>query len=87
VATGGGGYQWASVVPRAWTTYFAAMAGVDLPDELPAAWVERARAQAGHDVPRRLSEPALVASAEEVEGVRRSIDEVRRRIFPFHGLS
>ena len=27
VATGGGGYQWATVVPRAWTLYFAEMAG------------------------------------------------------------
>ncbi len=86
VATGGGGYQWASVVPRAWTTYFAAMAGVELPDELPAVWLERARAEAGHDVPRRLSEPALAAPGDDVDGVRRSIDDVRRRIFPFHGL-
>jgi len=86
VATGGGGYQWASVVPRAWTTYFAAMAGAELADDLPAAWVERARAEAGHDVPRRLSEPAIAGPGEDVEGVRRSIDDVRRRIFPFHGL-
>ncbi|HEX8769134.1 MAG TPA: acetoin utilization protein AcuC, partial [Acidimicrobiales bacterium] len=27
VATGGGGYQWATVVPRAWTLYFGEMAG------------------------------------------------------------
>ena len=27
LATGGGGYQWATVVPRAWTIYFAEMAG------------------------------------------------------------
>ena len=44
VATGGGGYRWAHVVPRAWTLEFAEMAGVadDLPDELPSAWVDRA---------------------------------------------
>ena len=35
VATGGGGYQWASVVPRAWTTYFAEMA--DAPSARRAA--------------------------------------------------
>jgi len=86
VATGGGGYQWASVVPRAWTTYFAEMAGAELPDELPAAWVERAIADAGHDVPRLLSEPALRSSWEDAEGVQRTIDEVRRVVFPFHGL-
>ena len=32
VATGGGGYQWARVVPRAWTIYFAEMAGISVPD-------------------------------------------------------
>jgi acetoin utilization protein AcuC len=58
VATGGGGYQWASVVPRAWTTYFAEMADTSVPDELPAPWVERASALAGRPVPSTLSEPA-----------------------------
>ena len=58
VATGGGGYQWASVVPRAWTTYFAEMADAPVPDELPAAWVERASALSGRPVPATFSEPA-----------------------------
>ena len=41
VATGGGGYRWAHVVPRAWTLYFAEMADATdgLADELPADWV------------------------------------------------
>ncbi len=86
VATGGGGYQWASVVPRAWTTYFAEMAGADLPDELPAAWVAAAEAEAGHPVPRRLSEPPLGRSWEDVDAVQRTIDAVHRVVFPFHGL-
>ena len=59
VATGGGGYQWASVVPRAWTMSFAEMAATPVPDELPTAWVERASALAGRPVPATLSEPAL----------------------------
>ena len=44
VATGGGGYQWARVVPRAWTLYFAEMADAadDLPDALPESWIEGA---------------------------------------------
>ena len=86
LATGGGGYQWASVVPRAWTTYFAEMAGAELADELPEAWVERAAAEAGHDVPRLLSEPPLGSSWEDTEGVQRTIDAVRRLVFPAHGL-
>ena len=86
LATGGGGYQWASVVPRAWTTYFAEMAGAELADELPPAWVERATAEAGQDVPRLLSEPPLGSSWEDAEGVQRTIDAVRRMVFPAHGL-
>ena len=60
VATGGGGYQWARVVPRAWTLYFAEMANVtDLPDELPPDWVAEASDRAGGPVPATFSEPSL----------------------------
>ncbi|HEX3620976.1 MAG TPA: acetoin utilization protein AcuC [Acidimicrobiales bacterium] len=86
VATGGGGYQWARVVPRAWTTYFAEMAGVVLDDELPAAWVERARHEAGVDVPARLGDPPLASPGGDREAVRRTVDRVRKLVFPAHGL-
>jgi acetoin utilization protein AcuC len=58
LATGGGGYQWARVTPRAWTIAFAAMVEASVPDELPSAWVERAESLAGGPVPRTFSEPA-----------------------------
>ncbi len=60
VATGGGGYQWARVVPRAWTIYFAEMADAlaDLPDALPEGWIEEAERRVGGPVPATLSEPA-----------------------------
>jgi acetoin utilization protein AcuC len=74
VATGGGGYQWARVVPRAWTLYFAEMADAtaDLPDALPNEWVERASGRAGEPVPATFSEPALEP--------HRADDEARRVI-------
>ncbi len=56
IATGGGGYQWARVVPRAWTIYFAEMAEAELPDGLPPTWVEDASALAGSAVPETFSE-------------------------------
>lgn len=62
VATGGGGYQWARVVPRAWTLYFAEMAEVAVPDELPQAWIERAEVELGDAVPTTLSEPGASRS-------------------------
>ena len=58
VATGGGGYQWARVVPRAWTTYFAEMAGAELPDDLPEGWIERTEFLLRAEVPVTMSEPA-----------------------------
>jgi acetoin utilization protein AcuC len=58
LATGGGGYQWARVVPRAWTIYFAEMAERTVPDELPASWLDLARNESGLDVPGSLSEEA-----------------------------
>ncbi|HVE46259.1 MAG TPA: acetoin utilization protein AcuC [Acidimicrobiales bacterium] len=86
LATGGGGYQWGAVVPRAWTIYFAEMAGVELPDELPASWVEQASAQVGRAVPRTLSEPALPVAAGEADAVDEVVEEVRRTVFPLHPI-
>jgi acetoin utilization protein AcuC len=87
VATGGGGYQWARVVPRAWTIYFAEMAGKldGLPDQLPPEWLEAADAEAGAPVPDRLSEPPIPARGRE-GAVAWVVNELRRTIFPRHGL-
>jgi acetoin utilization protein AcuC len=43
LATGGGGYDLYSVVPRAWTLLFAGMIGADLPEELPPAFLDLRR--------------------------------------------
>jgi acetoin utilization protein AcuC len=57
VATGGGGYQWARVVPRAWTLAFAEMLGVELDDAIPKEWIRAVRARFGVDPPHTLSDP------------------------------
>lgn len=77
VATGGGGYQWARVVPRAWTIYFAEMTEVEVPDDLPAAWRELAEGHAAGPVPERLSEepPEVPTGADQVRSV---VDDVKR---------
>ncbi|HEV8421032.1 MAG TPA: acetoin utilization protein AcuC, partial [Actinomycetota bacterium] len=85
VATGGGGYQWARVVPRAWTIYFAEMAGEKIPDEIPASWIEAAEREAGYQVPGTLSEPPT--GPGDPSAVNRVVERVRRTIFPAHGLS
>jgi acetoin utilization protein AcuC len=86
LATGGGGYQWARVVPRAWTIYFAEMAGTDVPDRLPDRWVELATEEAGQVVPATLSERPVPEGPGTAEAVRRVIGEVKEKIFPRHGL-
>jgi acetoin utilization protein AcuC len=86
VATGGGGYQWARVVPRAWTIYFAEMAGVQVSDELPESWIEAAELEAGQPVPTRLSETAPTGRGVEA-AVASVVEDVKRTIFPVHGLS
>jgi acetoin utilization protein AcuC len=50
-ATGGGGYEPFSVVPRMWASAIAVLLGVDIPDELPPSWLEESCAAAGWDVP------------------------------------
>ena len=78
VATGGGGYQWARVVPRAWTLYFAEMAGAALDDALPEAWVERAEDEFGGEVPGTFSEPTLDEDPRIRERVEAVIEQVGR---------
>jgi hypothetical protein len=46
-------------VPRAWTLYFAEMAGVEVPDQLPEDWIVEARKSAGGEVPTTFSELAV----------------------------
>ncbi len=38
LATGGGGYQATTVVPKVWTIYFAEMVGA--PEKIPSSWLE-----------------------------------------------
>jgi acetoin utilization protein AcuC len=80
VATGGGGYQWAAVVPRAWTLYFAEMIDAldDLPEELPEAFIEEAERRARGPVPTTFAEPDLGPGPadDEARGVARRVREL-----------
>ena len=87
VATGGGGYQWATVVPRAWALYFAEMAGTSVGDELPVRWLERAAREAHSPVPSTFSEPPAEGPYDVGPLVDQSVDAVRELVFPRHGLT
>lgn len=83
VATGGGGYDLAAVA-RGWAMAFAVMSGAEVPEELP-------RSYTGPQGPGTFSDPPERAREPEIQGqirgfVERSVDEVRRVIFPHFGL-
>ena len=78
MATGGGGYQWARVVPRAWTLAFAERAGAGLPDALPDDWIERAEWSVRGEVPATFSEPLL--GPGEGDDVAREVAATVRRL-------
>jgi acetoin utilization protein AcuC len=80
VATGGGGYQWARVVPRAWTIAFAEMCGAEISDELPESWIEDAGLRLHGEVPATLSEPDLGRGAGD--DVVHAVVRVLRELLP-----
>lgn len=86
VATGGGGYQWATVVPRAWTIYFAAMTGFELPDQLPPGWRDSAARQAGQKIPADFDDAPFESGYVDEGTVDELIREVRETVFGYHGL-
>jgi acetoin utilization protein AcuC len=82
VATGGGGYQIVTVVPRAWTIYFHELAHAPLPLELPIEWMHEAESVLGHEPPRFFLEGEVRLSDERRESVRR---EARRAVEDLKG--
>lgn len=84
LATGGGGYQWARVVPRAWTIYFAEMCGQEIPDRIPPEWLTAVELEHGVQVPPTLGEAAAAGDPAVADPV---VSLVRREIFPLRGLT
>ena len=90
LATGGGGYQIYRVVPRAWTIYFAEIAGADLPDAIPYEWIDIARDAGGSDLPATLEDPPITAPPDRVEGARAGARSAAAAtaaaVFAHHGI-
>ncbi|HEX7463916.1 MAG TPA: acetoin utilization protein AcuC [Actinomycetota bacterium] len=85
VATGGGGYQWARVVPRAWTLYFAEMSETELPDAIPESWIEETEFQVRAAIPTTFTEEPVLGSRDPSETLD-VVQLVRRTCFPALGL-
>ena len=91
LATGGGGYQWAAVVPRAWCSYLAEMLGTRLPERLPAGYLAEVRERFGVELDPNTADEVVALRSEHrarVESqVARAIEMVRSNLFPLHGIS
>ena len=90
IATGGGGYQLVSVVPRAWTHAFAEMSAQVLPVQTPLAWHTVVDTRTGtrapasfHDERVRLPAHLLAQTRDEAT---RAVEGLRRLLHPYHGL-
>ncbi|HKZ90333.1 MAG TPA: acetoin utilization protein AcuC [Thermoplasmata archaeon] len=88
IAAGGGGYD-VTAVPRVWTLLFAQMAGARLDDALPVEWLKECKRLAGavpadkalRDQGKADEEPHVPHAA------KRTVDELKRLVFPLHGIA
>jgi acetoin utilization protein AcuC len=94
VATGGGGYDLVSTVPRTWAHLVAIVAGrpIDPTAPTPPAWRRAAHELSGRDAPATMTEgqPGTFRSWEQGydpdDPVDRAVLATRRAVFPEHGL-
>ena len=83
LALGGGGYD-LQAVARAWTVAFGVMSGQEFSDEIPPYYRERFRVDTLSDTERLT---AIEAAQEDARSYAdESVKEVRRLVFPIHGL-
>jgi acetoin utilization protein AcuC len=91
LATGGGGYQWATVVPRAWCQYLAEMVATQLPERLPEPYLDEAADRFGARLDPRMADEVVALRSEHrarVEtAIGRTIEVARQNLFPLHGLT
>lgn len=88
VAVGGGGYD-ITAVPRVWTLVFAQMAGSRVDDALPVEWLKECK-HVADAVPsdKSLRDHAHVDEEPHVpRAVKRTVDELKRLVFPIHGIT
>ncbi|MFW5947764.1 MAG: acetoin utilization protein AcuC, partial [Gemmatimonadota bacterium] len=87
VATGGGGYAIRTVVPRAWTLAWAALADRDAPDAIPQAWHRDVQRESPARIPTTLRDPpGLVEPSDRRAEVERAneltVRALKRRLMP-----
>lgn len=87
VATGGGGYDWWRVVPRAWTTLWAVVSHAELPEELAGDWLFRWQGECPVDLPRLMHDiaedyPPGPRASSIADRNRRTVEELLQKVLP-----
>ncbi|MFT4010626.1 MAG: acetoin utilization protein AcuC [Nocardioidaceae bacterium] len=94
LATGGGGYALAEVVPRSWSHLLGIAAGrpIDPESPTPPAWQEHVATRMRQQAPRRMTDGRPAAYKDWTAGydpdswLDRTILATRQAVFPLHGL-
>ncbi|MCZ3386525.1 MAG: acetoin utilization protein AcuC [Actinomycetia bacterium] len=94
VATGGGGYAIADVVPRIWSLVMAELAGHPIPPQtpVPEEWRRYVQQLTGTRPPDRMTDGAAPVVTDWASGYHpedamdQDILATRRAVFPHHGL-
>ena len=94
VATGGGGYALAEVVPRSWTHLLAEAAGrpIEPSTPTPESWRAEAVTRTGSAAPTSMTDgesaayPDFNSGHDPADPVDRAILATMRAVFPTHGL-
>lgn len=87
IATGGGGYD-VTAVPRVWTLLFSMVEGKEIEDALPVDWLKECNRLSG-TVPGDKSLRDHAHAEEEAHvprAAKRTVEELRRTLFPIHGI-
>lgn len=59
LATGGGGYATLHAVPRVWAEWYAALEGIELPNQVPQVWLEHWQPQSVETLPEVMTDDAI----------------------------
>ena len=94
LACGGGGYELAEVVPRAWTHLLAEAAGAPIPPEtdVPEGWRSYVEQRYGLSAPHRMTDGSTPTwrdwrdGFDPADAVDRAVLATQRAVFPAHGL-
>lgn len=88
VATGGGGYDWWRVVPRAWTALWAVVSHAEIPEKLSEDWISRWQRECPVDLPRLMHDlaedyPPGPRDSSIADRNRHTVEELMEKVLPF----